>query len=55
MALILVLCPNVGDVLDLVARLKTCLPSLSDISEYLSAMATVLLAMTNGKINISNR
>ncbi|XP_062338606.1 F-box DNA helicase 1 isoform X2 [Osmerus eperlanus] len=55
MALILVLCPNVGDVLDLVARLKTCLPSLSDISEYLSAMATVLLAMTNEKINVSNR
>ncbi|XP_010899604.2 F-box DNA helicase 1 isoform X2 [Esox lucius] len=55
MALLLVLCDGVGDVLDLVAHLRGCLPSASAITEYLSAMATMLLAMRRNNINISNR
>ncbi|CAB1345842.1 unnamed protein product [Coregonus sp. 'balchen'] len=55
MALMLVLCDGVGDVLDLVVCLRGCLPSASAITEYLSAMATMLLAMRRKDINISNR
>uniref|UniRef100_A0A8C7CVA9 F-box DNA helicase 1 n=1 Tax=Oncorhynchus kisutch TaxID=8019 RepID=A0A8C7CVA9_ONCKI len=55
MALMLVLCDGVGDVLDLVVCLRGCLPSASAITEYLSAMATMLLAMRRNDINISNR
>ncbi|XP_029521826.1 F-box DNA helicase 1 [Oncorhynchus nerka] len=55
MALMLVLCDGVGDVLDLVVCLRSCLPSASAITEYLSAMATMLLAMRRNDINISNR
>ncbi|KAK6314862.1 hypothetical protein J4Q44_G00143910 [Coregonus suidteri] len=55
MALMLVLCDGVGDVLDLVVCLRGCLLSASAITEYLSAMATMLLAMRRKDINISNR
>ncbi|KAL0962840.1 hypothetical protein UPYG_G00346190 [Umbra pygmaea] len=55
MALILLLCDGVGDVLDLVARLRDCLPSTSAVIEYLNAMATILLAMKRKHIKISNR
>ncbi|CAB1345865.1 unnamed protein product [Coregonus sp. 'balchen'] len=55
MTLMLVLCDGVGDVLDLVVCLRGCLLSASAITEYLSAMATMLLAMRRKDINISNR
>ncbi|XP_026874424.2 F-box DNA helicase 1 isoform X2 [Electrophorus electricus] len=57
MALVLVLADGVKDVLDLVTRLHAsgCLLSPGGISEYLWAMATLLLAMRNTNIVISNR
>ncbi|KAK7149839.1 hypothetical protein R3I94_009223 [Phoxinus phoxinus] len=57
MALILILADGVKDVLDLVALLRKsgCLLTAGGISEYLWAMATLLLAMRDNDINISNR
>lgn len=57
MALVLILADGVKDVLDLVALLRKsgCLLSAGGISEYLWAMATLLLAMRENNINISNR
>ncbi|XP_043092103.1 F-box DNA helicase 1 isoform X2 [Puntigrus tetrazona] len=57
MALMLVLADGVKDVLDLVALLQKsgCLLTAGGISEYLWAVATLLLAMRKNNINISNR
>ncbi|KAG1952844.1 F-box DNA helicase 1 [Pimephales promelas] len=57
MALMLILADGVKDVLDLVALLRKsgCLLTAGGISEYLWAMATLLLAMRDSNINISNR
>ncbi|XP_022527587.2 F-box DNA helicase 1 [Astyanax mexicanus] len=57
MALMLILADGVKDVLDLVVRLHTsgCLLSPGGVSEYLWAVATLLLAMRNANITISNR
>ncbi|MCJ8743048.1 hypothetical protein PDJAM_G00089460 [Pangasius djambal] len=57
MALMLVLADGVKDVLDLVARLRTsgCLLTPDRISEFLWAVATILLAMRNTNITITNR
>lgn len=57
MALMLVLSDCVKDVLDLVALLRRsgCLLTPGGISEYLWAVATLLLAMRKNNINISNR
>ncbi|XP_059366881.1 F-box DNA helicase 1-like isoform X1 [Carassius carassius] len=57
MALILILADGVKDILDLVALLQKsgCLLTAGGISEYLWAVATLLLAMKNNNINISNR
>ncbi|KAL0196250.1 hypothetical protein M9458_009822, partial [Cirrhinus mrigala] len=56
MALMLILADGVKDVLDLVALLRKsgCLLTAGGISEYLWAMATLLLAMKKNNINISN-
>ncbi|KAK3544963.1 hypothetical protein QTP86_029943 [Hemibagrus guttatus] len=57
MALMLILADGVKDVLDLVARLRTsgCLLTPDRVSEFLWAVATLLLAMRNTNINITNR
>ncbi|KAM6984740.1 F-box DNA helicase 1 [Aplochiton taeniatus] len=55
MAVILLLSDSVGDMLALVSRLRTCMPSHSSITEYLSEMATFLLAMKRHNLQISNR
>ncbi|KAG7320458.1 hypothetical protein KOW79_016311 [Hemibagrus wyckioides] len=57
MALMLILADGVKDVLDLVARLRTsgCLLTPDRISEFLWAVATLLFAMRNTNINITNR
>ncbi|KAI4874006.1 hypothetical protein NFI96_027836, partial [Prochilodus magdalenae] len=57
MALMLILADGVKDVLDLVACLRTsgCLLTPGGVSEYLWAVATLLLAMRNFNITISNR
>ncbi|XP_036419690.1 F-box DNA helicase 1 isoform X2 [Colossoma macropomum] len=57
LALMLILADGVKDVLDLVARLRTsgCLLTPGGVSEYLWAVATLLLAMRNTNITISNR
>ncbi|XP_047659707.1 F-box DNA helicase 1 isoform X2 [Tachysurus fulvidraco] len=57
MALMLILADGLIDVLDLVTRLRTsgCLPTPDLISEFLWAMATLLLTMRNTNINITNR
>ncbi|XP_051544613.1 F-box DNA helicase 1-like [Myxocyprinus asiaticus] len=57
MSLMLILADGVKDVLDLVALLQTsgCLLSAGGVSEYLWAVATLLLAMRKNIINISNR
>ncbi|XP_053544195.1 F-box DNA helicase 1 isoform X2 [Ictalurus punctatus] len=57
MALILILADGVKDILDLVAQLRTsgCLLTPDRISEFLWAMATLLLAMRNTNITITNR
>ncbi|KAL7882540.1 hypothetical protein SRHO_G00001980 [Serrasalmus rhombeus] len=57
MALMLILADGVKDILDLVARLRTsgCLLTPGGVSEYLWAVATLLLAMRNTNITISNR
>lgn len=57
MALMLILANGVKDVLDLVALLRKsgCLLTAGGISEYLWAVATLLLAMRENNINISNR
>uniref|UniRef100_A0A8C2E6V1 F-box DNA helicase 1 n=1 Tax=Cyprinus carpio TaxID=7962 RepID=A0A8C2E6V1_CYPCA len=57
MALMLILADGVKDVLDLVALLRKsgCLVTAGGISEYLWAVATLLLAMRKNNINISNR
>lgn len=57
MALMLILSDGVKDVLDLVALLQRsgCLLTAGGISEYLWAVATLLLAMRRNNINISNR
>uniref|UniRef100_A0A8C1KMT8 F-box DNA helicase 1 n=1 Tax=Cyprinus carpio TaxID=7962 RepID=A0A8C1KMT8_CYPCA len=57
MALMLILADGVKDVLDLVALLQKsgCLVTAGGISEYLWAVATLLLAMRKNNINISNR
>lgn len=57
MALMLILAGGVKDVLDLVALLRKsgCLLTAGGISEYLWAMATLLLAMRENNIKISNR
>uniref|UniRef100_A0A673MZN2 F-box DNA helicase 1 n=1 Tax=Sinocyclocheilus rhinocerous TaxID=307959 RepID=A0A673MZN2_9TELE len=57
MALMLILADGVKDVLDLVALLRKsgCLLTAGGISEYLWAVATLLLAMRKNDINVSNR
>uniref|UniRef100_A0AAR2J1Q7 F-box DNA helicase 1 n=1 Tax=Pygocentrus nattereri TaxID=42514 RepID=A0AAR2J1Q7_PYGNA len=57
MALMLILADGVKDILDLVARLRTsgCLLTPGGVSEYLWAVATLLLAMRDTNITISNR
>lgn len=57
MALMLILADGVRDVLDLVACLRTsgCLLSPDSISEFIWAMAALLLAMRNTNIAITNR
>lgn len=57
MALLLILADGVKDILDLVALLRRsgCLLTTGGISEYLWAVATLLLAMRERNINISNR
>ncbi|XP_016137146.1 F-box DNA helicase 1-like [Sinocyclocheilus grahami] len=57
MALMLILADGVKDVLDLVALLRKsgCLLTAGGISEYLWAVATLLLAMRENDINVSNR
>uniref|UniRef100_A0A8C1X9D1 F-box DNA helicase 1 n=1 Tax=Cyprinus carpio TaxID=7962 RepID=A0A8C1X9D1_CYPCA len=57
MALMLILADGVKDVLDLVALLRKsgCLLTAGGISEYLWAVATLLMAMRQNNINISNR
>lgn len=54
MAVILILSENVGDVQALVSLLTGCM-SESAIKEYLSHMATMLLAIQRSSIQISNR
>lgn len=54
MAMVLILSEHVGDVQDLVSLLAGCL-SLTAITEYLSHMAMMLLALERNKISISNR
>ena len=54
MAIILILSENVGDVQDLVSLLSGCM-SHSAITEYLSHMAMMLLALERSNIKISNR
>lgn len=54
MALILILSESVGDVLALVSLLTGCLSDTA-ITEYLSHMAMMLLALKRSKIQISNR
>ncbi|XP_051976792.1 F-box DNA helicase 1-like [Xyrauchen texanus] len=57
MSLILILADAVKDVFDLVALLQKsgCLLTAGGVSEYLWAVATLLLAMRKNNINISNR
>lgn len=54
MAVILVLSENVNDVQALVSLLAGCMSSTA-IKEYLSLMATLLLALMRNEIRISNR
>lgn len=54
MAVILILSENVGDVQALVSLLRGCM-SETAITEYLSHMATMLLAVKRSNIQISNR
>lgn len=54
MAIILVLSESVGDVQSLVSLLAGCM-STAAIKEYLSRMATLLLAIMRNNIRISNR
>ncbi|CAK6959891.1 F-box DNA helicase 1 isoform X2 [Scomber scombrus] len=54
MAVILILCENVGDVQALVSLLSGCM-SYTAITEYLSHVAMILLAMKRSKIQISDR
>ncbi|XP_078099220.1 F-box DNA helicase 1 [Sander vitreus] len=54
MAVILILSESVGDVQALVSLLSGCM-SHTAITEYLSHMATMLLAMKRSNIKISNR
>lgn len=54
MAVILILSENVGDVQALVSLLKGCM-SETAITEYLSHMAMMLLALKRSNIRISNR
>lgn len=57
MALMLIFADGVKDVLDLVTRLRTSGSLLTPdrISEFLWAVATLLLAMKNANITITNR
>ncbi len=54
MAVILILSENVGDVLSLVSLLSGCMSDIA-ITEYLSHMAMMLLALKRSNIQISNR
>lgn len=54
MAVILILSENVGDVQALVSLLSSCMSDTA-ITEYLSHMAMMLLALKRSKIQISNR
>lgn len=54
MAVILILCESVGDVQALVSLLSGCM-SYTAITEYLSHVAMMLLAMKRGKVQISER
>ncbi|XP_061570172.1 F-box DNA helicase 1 [Cololabis saira] len=54
MAVILVLSESVGDVQALVSLLSGCM-SLTAVTEYLSHMATMLLALERNNVHISNR
>lgn len=54
MAVILILSENVDDVRALVSLLKGCMRETA-ITEYLSHMATMLLAIMRTGIRISNR
>lgn len=54
MAVVLILSESVADVQDLVSLLAGCM-SHTAIKEYLSHMATMLLAMRRSSIQISNR
>lgn len=54
MAIILVLSESVGDVQSLVSLLAGCM-STAAVKEYLSRMATLLLAIMRKEIRISNR
>ncbi|XP_062238623.1 F-box DNA helicase 1 [Platichthys flesus] len=54
MAIILILSENIGDVQDLVSLLSGCM-SHSAITEYLSHMAMMLLALERSEIQINNR
>lgn len=54
MAVILILSENVGDVQALVSLLAVCM-SETAITEYLSHMAMMLLAIKRSDIQISNR
>ncbi|KAL4658441.1 F-box DNA helicase 1 isoform X1 [Arapaima gigas] len=57
LTLMLILAHGVMDILDLVHLLNVpqCLPSLCTISEFLSCVATLLLAMNESGISITNR
>ncbi|KAM4570050.1 F-box DNA helicase 1 [Odontesthes bonariensis] len=54
MAVILILSETVGDVQTLVSLLSGCM-TLTSITEYLSHMAMMLLALKRNKVKISNR
>lgn len=54
MAAILVLSESVGDVEDLVLVLRRCI-SLTAVTEFLSHMATMLLALNRNRVQISNK
>lgn len=54
MSLILILSEGVGDVQHLVSLLSGCL-SHTAITEYLNHMATMLLALKENSVQISNR
>ncbi len=54
MAVILILSENVGDVQALVSLLTSCMSDTA-ITEYLSHMAMMLLALKRSNIQISNR